>query len=204
MGVGVFAVAYEVAGFLDAVANRLRKHKRRASDRWWGECGTGTLGTWAATHRQLVAEVLTALVGRVEVRLDGHADAAAHDTIAVTPAKRRLHATHALILRTHRKVSVLSSKETVLPTSAALRWPEAPTRIPPETQGPTPRVQFDELAAYRHALQEPHVEVELVPLDRGPLDLDEGQRDVGLPLLGRLRTAQTQECERRCNSAMRS
>jgi hypothetical protein len=47
--------------------------------------------------RELIAEVLAAGVGGVEVALDRHADAAAHDAVAVTAAQGRLHARHALV-----------------------------------------------------------------------------------------------------------
>lgn len=42
--------------------------------------------------------------------------------------------------------------------------------------------------AYRHALHQAHVEANLIPLHDGALDLEEGQPDRGLPVLGRLRT----------------
>lgn len=37
--------------------------------------------------------------------------------------------------------------------------------------------------AYRHTLQQPHVETDLVPFDGRTDDLDEGQRDLRVPLL---------------------
>lgn len=46
---------------------------------------------------ELIAEVLAAGVGGVEVALDRHADAAAHDAVAVTAAQGRLHTRHALV-----------------------------------------------------------------------------------------------------------
>ena len=39
---------------------------------------------------------------------------------------------------------------------------------------------------HRHALKQPNVELDLVPLDGGAHDLDKGQGDLGVPLLGRL------------------
>ena len=39
----------------------------------------------------------------------------------------------------------------------------------------------------RHALKEPHVETQFVPLDGGALDADKGEGDLGVPLLWRLR-----------------
>ena len=46
---------------------------------------------------ELVSKVLAAGVGGVEVRLDHHGEAAAHDAIAVLAAQARLHARDALI-----------------------------------------------------------------------------------------------------------
>lgn len=69
-------------------------------------------GAWlSCAHRELVGKVRTARLGRVKVRLDDEADAAAHDALAVAPAHGRLHAAHALIGHTleeaHIKVQLV-------------------------------------------------------------------------------------------------
>ena len=44
-----------------------------------------------------IGKVLAAGVGGVEVRLDHHGEAAAHDAVALTAAQGRLHARRALV-----------------------------------------------------------------------------------------------------------
>ena len=59
-----------------------------------------------ADRRELVREVLATSLRRVKVRLNRHADAAAHDAIPVAPAQAGLHARNALVRHALQKADV--------------------------------------------------------------------------------------------------
>ena len=53
------------------------------------------LETRVDAYRKLILEVSATSLSGVEVRLNGHADAAANDAVTVAAAQRGLHARHA-------------------------------------------------------------------------------------------------------------
>ena len=153
---------------------------RRRSRR--GRRGTHLLDA-VADRGELVREVLAAGVGRVEVALDDEGEAAAHDTVAVLAAQRRLHARHALCKRKESTVSARGG-------GAGWRAASAPygtrciRRTSKRTSSHSTTCKRESeskrvCSAYSSVVCE-----EFKVFAHRPFDLEEGQADRRLPVLG--------------------